>query len=149
MVQITRDPIDYDAVTERVRSNEAGAVVSFLGTVRQFTDGRETASLDYEAYPEMAERKMRELEQEARTRWPIIKSAIVHRVGHLQLGEVSVAIAVSCPHRTQAFEACQFLMEKIKESVPIWKCENWTSGESEWLHPGLDTTSSTVPTEES
>jgi molybdopterin synthase catalytic subunit len=138
MVEITREAIDHCLWTERVRSNTAGAVVTFLGTVREFTDSRQTASLDYEAYPEMAERTMREIEAEARSRWTIIEATIVHRVGRLELGDVSVAIAVSCPHRAEAFEACRYLIDRIKEVVPIWKCENWSNGEREWVHPGLD-----------
>lgn len=139
MIEITRSVIDHAAVTERVRSASAGAVVTFLGTVREMTEGRRTVSLDYEAYPEMAEQKLREIDEQARGRWPIIDSAIVHRVGHLELGEVSVCIAVSCPHRGQAFDACRFLIDRVKELVPIWKRENWSDGESEWVHPGLNT----------
>ncbi len=138
MIEITREIIDHAKLTDRVRSDQAGAVVTFLGTVREFTDGKQSASLEYEAYPEMAELKLREIENEARTRWPIIDMALVHRVGHLELGEVSVAIAVSCSHRSQAFEACRFLIEQVKAIVPIWKRENWATGESDWVHPGLD-----------
>jgi molybdopterin synthase catalytic subunit len=148
MVEITHDTIDHAALTDRVRSNAAGAVVTFLGTAREFTGGRRTVSLEYEAYPEMAQHQMRALEDEARSRWPIVELAIVHRVGRLELGDVSVAIAVSCPHRSQAFDACRFLIDRIKEVVPIWKCENWADGESEWVHPGLDTAAAAhVPTE--
>src|ERR671915_643872 len=101
MVEITESPIDYAALTERVRSPRAGAVCTFLGTVRELTGDRRTAALDYEAYPEMAERKLLALEQEARRRWPVIDLALVHRVGRLDLGELSVVVAVSCPHRHQ------------------------------------------------
>ena len=145
MVEIVRDVIEHAALVDRVRSDSAGAVVTFLGTVREFSDGRQTRSLDYECYAEMAQRKLREIEQEARRRWPVIESALVHRIGHLELGEVSVAIAVSCPHRNDAFEACRFLIERIKETVPIWKRENFASGESEWVHPGLDKARATEP----
>ena len=148
MVEITREMIDYAMLTERVRSNGAGAVVTFLGTVRDLTDGKRTASLEYEAYPEMAERKMREIEVEARDRWPLIEAALVHRVGHLELGDVSVAIAVSCPHRAHAFEACRYLIDRVKEVVPIWKRENWATGESDWVHPGLDVQPANVPASE-
>jgi molybdopterin synthase catalytic subunit len=137
MIEITQSPIDHAAVTERVRSNRAGAVCSFLGTVRELTGDRRTASLDYEAYPGMAEKKMAELEAEARARWPIIDAALVHRVGHLELGEISVVVAVSCPHRDQAFEACRWLIDTLKEVVPIWKKELWADGTEEWVHPGL------------
>jgi molybdopterin synthase catalytic subunit len=137
MIEITEAPIDHAALTEQVRSNSAGAVCTFLGTVREMTGDRRTASLDYEAYPEMALKKMAELEAEARFRWPVIGLAIVHRVGHLDLGEVSVVVAVSCPHRNQAFDACRWLIDTLKEVVPIWKKEVWADGTEEWVHPGL------------
>jgi molybdopterin synthase catalytic subunit len=145
MIEITQEIIEHASLTERVRSDQAGAVVTFLGTVRDMTDGKRTASMEYEAYPEMAERKMREIEAEARERWPIVDAALVHRVGHLELGEVSVAIAVSCPHRDQAFEACRYLIDRVKEMVPIWKRENWVTGDSDWIHPGLDVRPADVP----
>ena len=137
MVSLTTEPIDITAVLERVSSNRAGAVVLFLGTTREFTHERQTESLDYECYPAMAQKKMSELEAEAREKWPIVECAIVHRLGHLGLGEASVAIAVSSPHRGDAFEAGQWLIDRLKEVVPIWKKENWVDGTSEWVHPGL------------
>jgi molybdopterin synthase catalytic subunit len=138
MIEITDAPIDHAALTERVRSNLAGAVCTFLGTVREMTGDRQTASLDYEAYPEMALKKLEELDAEARRRWPVIEAAIVHRVGHLDLGEVCVVVAVSCPHRDQAFDACRWLIDTLKEVVPIWKKEVWAAGGEEWVHPGLN-----------
>jgi len=138
MIEIRSSPIDAAAVTERVRSPHAGAVCTFQGTVRDLTGDRRTVSLRYEAYPEMALKKMAELEDEARRRWPVIELALVHRVGDLDLGEVSVVVAVSCPHRGQAFEACRWLIDSLKEVVPIWKRETWEDGEQEWVHPGLD-----------
>ena len=137
MVEITEAPIDFTAVAERVRSDLAGAVCVFLGTVREMTGERRTASLEYEAYPVMAARKMEELESEARRRWPVIEVALVHRVGHLDLGEISVAVAVSTAHRGHAFEACRWLIDTLKEVVPIWKKELWAAGTEEWVHPGL------------
>ena len=138
MIALTHEPIDAAAVLAQVASNDAGAVVLFLGTTREFTRGRQTASLDYECYPEMAEKKLAELEAEARRRWPLVGCLVVHRLGHLALGEASIAIAVSSPHRAVAFEAGQWLIDTIKEVVPIWKCENWADGTSEWVHPGLN-----------
>jgi molybdopterin synthase catalytic subunit len=138
MIQLTHSSIDFAALTESVRSTQAGAVVLFLGTVREMTQGRQTVALDYDAYPEMAEAKLRELEVEARSRWPVIEAAIVHRLGHLELGDVSVAVAVSCPHRHQAFDAARFLIDRLKEVVPIWKKENWSDGSTAWVHPGTD-----------
>jgi molybdopterin synthase catalytic subunit len=132
------EPIDTAALLAEVASNAAGAVVLFLGTTREMTGHRKTESLDYECYPAMAERKLAELEAEARRRWPLTGCAIVHRLGHLELGEASIAIAVSSPHRQQAFEAGKWLIDTIKEVVPIWKQENWADGTSEWVHPGMN-----------
>ena len=84
----------------------------------------------------MAEAKLAELEAEACLRWPIDRVGIIHRLGHLELGDISVAVAVSCPHREQAFEAGKFLIDELKVRVPIWKKENWDDGSTEWVHPG-------------
>ncbi|MGH7127921.1 MAG: molybdenum cofactor biosynthesis protein MoaE [Planctomycetaceae bacterium] len=138
MIHLTREPIDYTALTESVRSPRSGAVVLFLGTVRERTAGRQTVALDYEAYPEMALAKMNELADAARQQWPIEGLAIVHRLGRLELGEVSVALAVACPHRNDAFEAGRFLIDTLKVTVPIWKKENWSDGTTEWVHPAVD-----------
>jgi molybdopterin synthase catalytic subunit len=135
MIELTRTAIDYNALTERVRRSECGAVVTFLGTVRDLTGGKTTVALDYEAYPGMAETKMTEIEADTRARWPVGDIAIVHRLGHLDVSEVSVAVAVSCPHRQQAFEACRHAIDRLKELVPIWKKENWADGTTEWAHP--------------
>jgi molybdopterin synthase catalytic subunit len=148
MVELTTAAIDTAALLQRVNSPLAGAVVLFLGTVRELTKGRRTASLDYECYPEMAEKKLAELEAEARRRWPIVECAIVHRLGHLELGEASVAVAVSTPHRQVAFEAGQWLIDTLKEVVPIWKKENWADGETEWVHPGMPEVRESVEEEE-
>jgi molybdopterin synthase catalytic subunit len=137
MIEITETPIEVSEVTDRVRSNLAGAVCVFLGTVRELTGGRRTVALEYEPYREMALAKLAELEDEARRRWPVVELAIIHRVGRLELGDVSVAIAVSCPHRLQAFESCHWLIDTLKAVVPIWKKELWADGEEEWVHPGL------------
>ena len=138
MIELVQDPIDTARLLESVSSHQAGAIVLFVGTTRQFTGQRETDSLDYECYPEMAMAKLEELEAEARRRWPIVEIAIVHRLGHLELGEASVAIAVSSPHRQDAFESGSWLIDKLKEVVPIWKQENWADGTSQWVHPGVD-----------
>jgi molybdopterin synthase catalytic subunit len=138
MQRLTSEPIDFAALTESVRSTQSGAVVLFLGTVREMTDGHQTAALEYEAFGPMAESKLAEIEAEACRRWPLDRVEIVHRVGRLELGEVSVAVAVSAPHRAQAFEAARYLIDSLKETVPIWKKENWQDGTSEWVHPGLE-----------
>jgi molybdopterin synthase catalytic subunit len=121
MTRLTRDPIDSAALTEAVRSPHAGAVVLFLGTVRDLTGDHHTAFLDYDAYPPMAEKKLAEIAATVRTRWPVCELMIEHRVGKLAVGEVSVAVAVSCPHRQAAFEAGKYAIDALKEQVPIWK----------------------------
>jgi len=135
-IALTQERIDFASLTESVRSPLAGAVVLFLGTVRELTGDRRTTALDYEAYPDMAHGRMSSLCDEACSRWPIIAAALVHRLGHMQPGDVSVAVAVSCPHRSDAFEAGRFLIDRLKEEVPIWKQENWADGTKEWVHPG-------------
>ena len=138
MIKLTRDVIDYFILTETVRHGSCGAVVTFLGTVRDLTGDKVTVALDYEAYPGMAEKKMREIEADARGRWPIGELAIEHRLGRLEVGDISVAVAVSTPHRGDAFEACRYVMDRFKELVPIWKKENWADGSTEWVHPGAE-----------
>ena len=128
--------IDYHGLTEQVRRPGCGGVVTFLGTVRDLTGERVTVALDYEAYTDMAEKKLAEIEQETRSRWPVGDIILEHRLGHLDVGDISVAVAVSCPHRHQAFDACRHAIDRLKELVPIWKKENWADGASEWVHPG-------------
>jgi molybdopterin synthase catalytic subunit len=135
MVELTTQALDYTRITESVCRPDCGAVVLFLGTVRDLTAGQVTTALDYEAYSLMAEKKMAEIESDTRQRWHVGDIALVHRLGHLEVGEVSVAVAVSSPHRAQAFEACRHAIDRLKELVPIWKKENWKDGTSEWVHP--------------
>lgn len=138
MVELTHEPIDPARLMQHVSSPKAGAIVLFAGTTREVTGDRRTSSLDYTCYPEMALAKLQELEQEARRRWPLTGCAIVHRLGRLEIGEASIAITVSSPHRADAFAAGQWLIDTIKEVVPIWKKENWADGTCDWVHPGLD-----------
>jgi molybdopterin synthase catalytic subunit len=138
MIELTHDEIDYTALTEKARSHQAGAVILFLGTVREMTAGQQTVALDYDAYPDMARAKMQEIVDEAREKWPIEGVAVVHRLGHLELGDISIAIAVACPHRHQAFDASRFLIDELKIRVPVWKKENWSDGTTEWVHPGTE-----------
>ena len=135
-VRVSSDLIDHGAITDSVRSRQAGAVCSFMGTVRELTDGKRTTGLEYEAYTEMAERILDDLADQAIKRWPIEALAIVHRVGSLSLGEVAVVVAVSTPHRADSFDACRWLIDTIKEVVPIWKKEEWADGTEEWVKPG-------------
>ena len=137
MICLTQQPIDSASLLAEVTSPEAGAVVLFMGTTRQFTNGRETTSLEYECYAEMAEAKLAELEAEARRRWPLVACSIVHRLGRVGLSEASVAVAVSSAHREEAFAAGKWLIDTLKESVPIWKKEIGADGEGEWVHPGV------------
>jgi molybdopterin synthase catalytic subunit len=134
MFRLTRNEIDYHALTTAVRSSHCGAVVLFLGTVRDLTGEHVTAFLEYEAYAPMAEKKLAEIEAEVRKRWPVGEIAIVHRLGRLEVSAVSVAVAVSCPHRKEAFQACQYAIDTLKELVPIWKKENAPDGTGEWVH---------------
>lgn len=134
MFRLTHDAIDYGALTESVRQPHCGAVVLFLGTVRDLTGEQVTVFLEYEAYAPMAEKKLAEIEAAARQKWPVGEVAIVHRLGRLEVGEVSVAVAVSTPHRADAFEACRFVIDTLKELVPIWKKENAPDGTGEWVH---------------
>jgi len=145
MIQLAETPIDVTAVVDSVRSPASGAVVLFLGTVRERSNGRETSSLEYECYPEMAEKKLTELEAEARRRWPLTECTVVHRLGHLAVGEISIGVAVSAAHRHPAFEAGQWLIDRIKEVVPIWKKENYADGTSDWVHPGSAGTATESP----
>jgi molybdopterin synthase catalytic subunit len=136
MIRLSPEAIDYHALTDMVRKPNCGAVVTFLGTVRDLTGEHLTTALDYEAYGPMAEKKMAEIEADTRARWPVAEIALVHRLGHLEVGEVSVAVAVSCPHRAEAFAACRHAIDRLKELVPIWKKENWVDGATQWVHPG-------------
>lgn len=135
--QITEQPLSLDALAKEVGRNTSGAVASFLGIVRGFARGRQVRYLEYDAYPEMAVAKIREIGDEVRARWPVDRIAIVHRIGHLTIGEASVAVVVSAPHRREALEACAYGIERLKEMVPIWKKEVWADGE-EWIGSTVD-----------
>jgi MoaE-MoaD fusion protein len=121
--------LDAQAITASVEDDGAGAVVTFLGTVRDNARGRPVTHLDYEAYPEAAEKMLAKIAGEMRDRWPVLGVAIEHRTGKLAIGEVSVVIAVSSAHRDAAFESCAYAIERIKEIVPIWKKEFYEDGE--------------------
>jgi molybdopterin synthase catalytic subunit len=115
----------------------AGGIDVFLGTTRAETtaDGRELLALDYEAYAEMADQQLRAFAKEARQRWPIVRLVILHRTGRVALGEPSVLIAVSTPHRAESFEACRWLIDTLKKEATIWKKEVWKDGAGTWVHP--------------
>ncbi len=135
MFKITSDEIELGDVVRAVEAGDAGAIVHFLGVVRNNTEGREVSYLEYEVYPPMAEKKMAEIAQEIHEKWGLDRVAMIHRVGRLEIGEVSVAVAVASPHRKEAFEACHYAMNRLKQIVPIWKREIWTDGEEEWVKP--------------
>jgi len=130
MVRLVREPIDLAALHSA--SPADGAVCLFLGVVRNENGGREVLHLEYEAYEEMALPLMEELEQTVRRRWPVSEVRIVHRLGRLEIGDASVAVAVASPHRAEAFEACRFAIDTLKARVPIWKKEFYADG-AVWL----------------
>ena len=130
--ELTTDPIDITSVARRVVPPECGATVTLDGYVRQFTKGRETLYLEYEAYEPMALKEMQKLVEAAKTEFEISNVGIVHRVGKLEIGETSVVISVAAPHRKAAFAACDWLIKELKRTVPIWKKEVYADGE-EWV----------------
>ncbi len=133
MRHLTREPIDELAVAKSIAWDGAGAVLTFAGTVRDNHLGKDVVAIDYHAYDEMAEGQIARIEAEIAERWPDVRVAIVHRVGHLALGAVSVFLAVASPHRAAGFEALRFGIDTIKERVPIWKREVYADGQEAWL----------------
>ena len=129
MHEIVSEPIGLDALVARVASPRAGGIATFLGVVRDNSLGRKVLYLVYEAYAPMAIKEMERLEAEVRERWEIEAIAIAHRIGRLEIGEASVAIAVSSPHRREAIEACHYAIDRLKQTVPVWKKEYWEGGE--------------------
>lgn len=134
-VQITREPLDPDAVRELERdvtSSGDGGVVTFQGVVRDNARGKQVRYLEYDAYAEMAEEQMRAIAAEVERRWQTSAVAMVHRIGRLEVGECSVVVVVACPHRAEAFDACRYAIDTLKANVPIWKKEAYADGE-EWV----------------
>ena len=129
MILLTREPLDPEAITATVRDDATGGVVTFLGTTRNETDGRRVLYLEYEAYEGMAEKMLARIAQEIRERWDTRHVSIAHRFGRLEIGEVGLVIAVASPHRAEAFAACQYAVDRIKQDVPIWKREVFKDGE--------------------
>ncbi|MED1202862.1 molybdenum cofactor biosynthesis protein MoaE [Heyndrickxia acidicola] len=130
--EITRQPISIESVVQKVIQREAGAVTTFIGTVRELTHGRKTLYLEYEAYEPMALKMLERIGKEIEGKWPGTVTAISHRIGRLERSDIAVVIAVSTPHRAEAYEANRYAIERIKEIVPIWKKEHWEDGE-EWV----------------
>jgi molybdopterin synthase catalytic subunit len=129
MFRVTKGPIDLQELVRFVTDPEAGAIATFIGTTRNHNEGRTVIALDYDGYVQMAEKELARIGEEAKTRWPICRIAIVHRLGPVQITEASVVIAVSSGHRDAAFAACRFAIEEIKRTVPIWKKEVFEGGE--------------------
>jgi MoaE-MoaD fusion protein len=128
-------PVDLAAVIAEVADEQAGAIATFEGTVRRQSRGREVIALEYEAYSGMAERVMAEIAEGAKARYDLCEVAVAHRVGRCEVGDVSVAIAVSAPHRQDALSACRDVIDELKERVPLWKKELYEGGE-EWIGRG-------------
>jgi molybdopterin synthase catalytic subunit len=132
LYKITNDKIRSDDLYDTVLSDSDGAVVSFAGVVRDNTGGRATSYLEYDVYEEMAEKEMRLIGDEIRKRWDVDAIGVLHGRGRMEIGDISVLIAISSPHRKAALEACHFAIDQLKETVPIWKKEVWTDGEA-WI----------------
>jgi len=132
---LSEQPLSVDAVVAEVQSDDAGAIATFIGTTRAHSRGREVVHLDYEAYEEMAEKTMAELAASLRAKYDLIDVAIHHRVGRVGIGDTSVVIAVSAPHRQDALKACAEAIDTLKVSVPLWKKEVYVGGE-EWIGQG-------------
>ena len=126
---ISDRPLVESEVVARVAGDDTGGVVSFVGTVRDHARGQRIRYLEYEAYPEMAEREMQKIVDEAAKRWPGARVAIAHRTGHLEIGDAAVVVAACAPHRGEAFEACRYAIDTLKQTVPIWKKEVAENGE--------------------
>jgi molybdopterin synthase catalytic subunit len=126
---ITTDPLDVSALIASLDSSGMGAVTSFVGLVRDHNQGRRVLHLEYDAYEPLARRGLDRILEEANDRWPAVTMAIHHRIGRMEIGEVSVAIAAASPHRAEAFSACRYAIERIKQIVPIWKHEYFEGGD--------------------
>ncbi len=132
MIELTHNPLDPEGITTQVRRDSNGAVVTFLGTTRNNFEGKQVLSLEYEAYEEMALKKLGEVREELQAKFGLEEIAISHRIGTVPIGEISLVVAVASPHRKEAFQACQAAVDRIKEIVPIWKKEVFQDG-SRWV----------------
>jgi molybdopterin synthase catalytic subunit len=132
IIQLTREPLNRDSLIEAVSNPSTGGIVVFEGVVRDNARGKQVRYLEYDVYPEMAEQQIRTIITEAERRWGVERIAVAHRFGRLEIGEASVIIVVATPHRSEAFEACRYIIDTLKTTVPIWKKEVATNGE-EWV----------------
>jgi molybdopterin synthase catalytic subunit len=129
VIELIDGPLQPERCLDAVRRSGSGGIVTFIGAVRDLSEGKAVRFLEYEAYEPMALDKLRQVAAEAQERWPINAIAIQHRLGRLEIGDDAVVIAISCPHRAEAFEACRFAIDRLKEIVPIWKKEHGEAGE--------------------
>ncbi|QGH34226.1 molybdenum cofactor biosynthesis protein MoaE [Gracilibacillus salitolerans] len=132
LFEIVEDPISVESLIEKVEDRNAGAITTFIGTVREITGEKKTVYLEYQAYKPMAEKMLAQIGGEINQKWPDTKVAITHRIGSLDISEIAVVIAVSSPHRKPAYQANEYAIERIKQIVPIWKKEQWEDGEG-WI----------------
>lgn len=128
MIKIVNKAIDLQKVIDDARGDEFGALSVFIGTVRNKNEGKRVKGIIYECYKEMAEKHLKDIEKEIKEKWSPVRVSIVHRVGKLKVGEVSVVIAIGTPHRADSFSACRYAIERIKEYLPVWKQELYESG---------------------
>lgn len=133
MIQIVEDPIDINLIYNQLADPSSGAVVLFVGRVRNHNDGRSIRRIHYTAYTEMAQSEMNQIAEEARQKFPISQLALVHRIGNLVIGDISIAVAVGTPHRAAAFDGARFLIDTIKTRVPIWKQEFTDEESAHWV----------------
>lgn len=139
LFKIVDTPIVVEEVSDKVKSRNAGAITVFIGTVRELTKGKKTLSLEYQAYESMAVKKLAQIGDEIKQKWPEAIVAITHRIGKLTISDIAVVIAVSSPHRKVAYEANEYAIERIKQIVPIWKKEFWEDG-TMWIGDQLENT---------
>ncbi|MGM8215380.1 molybdenum cofactor biosynthesis protein MoaE [Bacillaceae bacterium W0354] len=137
LFEIVDEPINPQQLIDKVVRREAGAITTFIGSVREWTKGKRTIYLEYQAYVPMAVKMLEKIGEEVQEKWPDTLIAITHRIGHLDITDIAVVIAVSSPHRKEAYEANQYAIERIKQIVPIWKKEHWESGET-WIGDQLE-----------
>ena len=144
MAFLTDRPIELGALVALVQSDERGGIACFVGRVRNHHGGRAVSHLEYEAYRPMVEAECARIVGETETRWPV-SAALQHRIGHLEIGDTAVAIAVAAAHRDEAFAACRHLIEEVKRRVPIWKRETYTDGSQTWVDPTRAVQPAVVP----
>jgi molybdopterin synthase catalytic subunit len=133
LVRVTSDQLSADEALAFVADPAAGGTCVFVGTVRDHSDAGEVTGLTYESWEELADARLHDLAAELRAGWPVLRVALLHRTGVLAVGEASVVVAVSAPHRAEAFDACRHGIERLKHDVPIWKKESLVSGEAHWV----------------